>query len=468
MRVVGPRAMVSDLLDAELPWSLEEAVRQQLAGLEHGRRRVVEALAVYGRAASFEALLVVTEADEADLLGALRSLVDAGVVVEVSDDQFWFSHALVADAIVHQLLGRERRRLHERCFEAVRRAPVLDHASLAYHAQGADRHDEVPGDRPARRGALPREGADVLGPAPRRRGAGRGAERPRAAGRRHRGGVAPRLRAPRRSTTAIALGEGRRRAARPHRRAALRRPAAPRARRRAGVASARSPSSRSCGRRSTIVAAARRRRVVARPGAHDQRTGPPTPSTWAERALADARAVGDTLTEARALVERAGASVDRQSAARSRSTRSTRRSTRPAAPATPCCSRGRSTTASSWCRRTRPRPPRCGPRCRTSARASASTSSARRRRWCGSSRPPSAAATCRCCAGSPPRARSGGAGTARAQVDLVGAGRLRPRGGSAADAAEALRRASSTACPAHEAPALPPPRDRAGRGPRRS
>ena len=34
---------------------------------------------------------------------------------------------------------------------------------------------------------------------------------------------------------------------------------------------------------------------------------------WAERSLADARAVGDTLTEARALVERAGASVDRQS-----------------------------------------------------------------------------------------------------------------------------------------------------------
>ncbi len=152
MRVVGPRAVVSELLEAELPWSLEEAVRQQLEGLDHGRRRVVEALAVYGRAASFEALLIVTEADEVDLLAALRALVSAGVVVEVSDDQFWFSHALVADAIVHQLLGRERRRLHERCFEAVRRAPTLDHASLAFHAQGADRHDEVPAI--ARRGAV--------------------------------------------------------------------------------------------------------------------------------------------------------------------------------------------------------------------------------------------------------------------------------------------------------------------------
>src|SRR5215212_4116125 len=151
MRVVGPRAMVSELLEAELPWSLEEAVRQQLEGLDHGRRRVAEALAVYGRAASFEALLVVTEADEPDVLVALRALTTAGVVVEVSDDKFWFSHALVADAIVHQMLGRERRHLHERCFEVVRRAPPLDHASLAYHARGAERHDEIPAI--ARRGA---------------------------------------------------------------------------------------------------------------------------------------------------------------------------------------------------------------------------------------------------------------------------------------------------------------------------
>ena len=85
------------------------------------------------------------------MLADLRALVGAGVVFEVSDDQFWFTHALTADAIVHQLLGRERRRLHERCFEAVRTSAELDHASLARHAQGADRHDEVPAI--ARRGA---------------------------------------------------------------------------------------------------------------------------------------------------------------------------------------------------------------------------------------------------------------------------------------------------------------------------
>ncbi len=151
LRAAGPQAIVSDLLEADLPWSLEEAVRQQVAELEHGHRRLVEALAVYGRSASFDALRIVTEAAEDELLDDLRALAAAGVVIETSDDQFWFSHALVAEAIVDQLLGRERRRLHERCFEAVRMAAVLDHTSLARHAQGAGRHDEVPAI--ARKGA---------------------------------------------------------------------------------------------------------------------------------------------------------------------------------------------------------------------------------------------------------------------------------------------------------------------------
>ena len=45
-----------------------------------------------------------------------------GVVVEPRDDRLWFAHALVADSVLHQLLGRERRRLHERCFDALCRA----------------------------------------------------------------------------------------------------------------------------------------------------------------------------------------------------------------------------------------------------------------------------------------------------------------------------------------------------------
>ena len=117
IRCCGPKSGAGDLLTVELPWSLEEAVQQQLAGLHAAERTVVEALAVYGRAAPFDALVHVTGVDDDAVLAALRSLTTSGVVVEVADDTFWFTHALVADAIEHQLLGRERRRLHERSFE---------------------------------------------------------------------------------------------------------------------------------------------------------------------------------------------------------------------------------------------------------------------------------------------------------------------------------------------------------------
>jgi DNA-binding CsgD family transcriptional regulator len=175
IRCSGPRSGAGDLLTAELPWSLEEAVQHQLADLDAARRTVVEALAVYGRSAPFDGIVHVAGIEDDAVLAALRALTAAGVVVEVDDDRFWFAHALVADAIEHQLLGRERRRLHERSFEAVRAAPLLNHAALAHHAIGAGRYDEVPAI--ARKGApmylakghtfqALRLAADALGEAP--------------------------------------------------------------------------------------------------------------------------------------------------------------------------------------------------------------------------------------------------------------------------------------------------------------
>jgi DNA-binding CsgD family transcriptional regulator len=175
IRCCGPMSGAGDLLTAELPWSLEEAVQHQVAGLDVAERKVVEGLAVYGRSAPFDALVHVTGADDDTVLTALRSLSVSGVVVEVADDSFWFAHALVADAIEHQLLGRERRRLHERSFEFVRTAPSINHAALAHHAIGAGRYDEVPAI--ARKGAPKylaqghtfqalRLSADALGEAP--------------------------------------------------------------------------------------------------------------------------------------------------------------------------------------------------------------------------------------------------------------------------------------------------------------
>ena len=144
VRCCGPDACIDDLKTAQLPWSLDEAVRQQLGGLDPDERRVIDALAVFGDPAPFEVLREVCDLQDDALLAALRSLATSGIVVEPEDDMFWFGHALVADAVQQQLLGRERRRLHERSFAALRSQPEADHAALARHALGAGQYDLIP------------------------------------------------------------------------------------------------------------------------------------------------------------------------------------------------------------------------------------------------------------------------------------------------------------------------------------
>jgi DNA-binding CsgD family transcriptional regulator/tetratricopeptide (TPR) repeat protein len=132
-----------DLATQPLPWTLEEVVSRQLEGLEAEERRVVDAAAVLGRRAGFDALAAVTGLDEAELIERLRRLVGRALLVEDDHDQFSFRHALVRDAVESQLLGRQRRRLHEAALLALREVPDADYASLARHAAGADRHDEL-------------------------------------------------------------------------------------------------------------------------------------------------------------------------------------------------------------------------------------------------------------------------------------------------------------------------------------
>ncbi len=125
-----------------LPFTLAEIVRRQLDGLTGDERRVIDAAAVLGRGASFDVLATVTHMTEAELIGHLRELVDRGLITEDRPDEFTFRHALVRDAVEDQLLGRERRRLHEAALAALKGSPGADLAGLAKHAQGAGRFDE--------------------------------------------------------------------------------------------------------------------------------------------------------------------------------------------------------------------------------------------------------------------------------------------------------------------------------------
>ncbi|MEV4415985.1 AAA family ATPase [Catellatospora sp. NPDC049609] len=142
---------LESLVEKPLPWSLAEVLRRQVASLDPAAQRVVEAAAVLGRRAPFDLLAEVTGAGEDELIGVLRDLVVRGVLVETGEDEFSFRHALVREAITGQMLGRQRRRLHESALEALLSGGDADPALIAHHAQAAGRYADMVAA--ARRGA---------------------------------------------------------------------------------------------------------------------------------------------------------------------------------------------------------------------------------------------------------------------------------------------------------------------------
>src|SRR5215211_9561103 len=106
-------------------------------------RRVVDAAAILGRRIPFDLLAAVTGSGEDELIAILRHLVAGNVMVEEEPDTFAFRHALTREAIAGRLLGRERRRLHEKALAAISEAGDRDWAAVAWHAQGAGRYDEL-------------------------------------------------------------------------------------------------------------------------------------------------------------------------------------------------------------------------------------------------------------------------------------------------------------------------------------
>jgi DNA-binding CsgD family transcriptional regulator len=141
--VTAGRVDPARLVALPLPWNLSEAVLRRLDDLSPDQRRVVDAAAILGRRISFDLLAAVTGSGEDELIAILRHLVAENVMVEEEPDVFAFRHALTREAIAGRLLGRERRRMHEKALAAIQEAGGHDWAAVAWHAQGADRYDEL-------------------------------------------------------------------------------------------------------------------------------------------------------------------------------------------------------------------------------------------------------------------------------------------------------------------------------------
>jgi DNA-binding CsgD family transcriptional regulator len=142
---------LDELCEQPLPWSLAEVLRRQVADLDPAGQRIVEAAAVLGHRVPFDLLAAVTGASEDELIAALRELVTRGVLVESGEDEFTFRHALVREALTGQMLGRQRRRLHEAALDALLATGEVDPALVAHHAKAAGRYADMV--EAARRGA---------------------------------------------------------------------------------------------------------------------------------------------------------------------------------------------------------------------------------------------------------------------------------------------------------------------------
>jgi DNA-binding CsgD family transcriptional regulator/tetratricopeptide (TPR) repeat protein len=128
------------LARVQAPRTAVEAVRRRLSALSVPARDVASIAAVAGRRFDFALIQALTGQSERELLGHIRELIAAQLVTEESPERFAFRHALTREAIVGELLARERVALHRAVADALEQQQGESDShieSLAYHAYGA-------------------------------------------------------------------------------------------------------------------------------------------------------------------------------------------------------------------------------------------------------------------------------------------------------------------------------------------
>jgi DNA-binding CsgD family transcriptional regulator len=142
IRSGGTWVRAATAAELRLPGTVLAAVQRQSETLSEQTQRVLEMAAVVGQRFDFEFVRALIGLDEAEFLATIKELIGAGLLIEVSAEQLAFRHALTRQAIIRQLLARERRLLHQRVAEALEQTFASDRethlADLAqhYHAAG--------------------------------------------------------------------------------------------------------------------------------------------------------------------------------------------------------------------------------------------------------------------------------------------------------------------------------------------
>jgi ATP/maltotriose-dependent transcriptional regulator MalT len=113
-----------DTLEPELPESLRDLVLADVRQLQAETQEVLRALGVAGQQCGHALLAAITGLDDRALLAAVSPAVSANVLLPEADG-YAFRHALIHEAILGEVLPREKTRLHTRLAEALAADPSL-------------------------------------------------------------------------------------------------------------------------------------------------------------------------------------------------------------------------------------------------------------------------------------------------------------------------------------------------------
>jgi tetratricopeptide (TPR) repeat protein len=133
--------------ELDIPRSVHDAVHQRAEQLSADSRQILTTAAVTGRRFDFALLQRVTGRDEDGLVGVIKEMISAQLVVEEQGDRFSFRHALTQHVIASGLLAREQRSLHRTIGEHMRQlyaGAIEPHlADLAHHFYEGAAWDEA-------------------------------------------------------------------------------------------------------------------------------------------------------------------------------------------------------------------------------------------------------------------------------------------------------------------------------------
>ena len=121
-----------------IPIVLSDLISSEIAALDDDARRVLEAVATIGRETTHELLTAVVAQPDREIETALRTVIDARLLV-IDHDGYRFRHALLGEVVYADLLPPQRMRLHRRLAEVLQqqRPAVLRRADrageLAFH-----------------------------------------------------------------------------------------------------------------------------------------------------------------------------------------------------------------------------------------------------------------------------------------------------------------------------------------------